>query len=135
MVLPRSVSGIFSATVLGATIDGPSPGGHDGFERRRIEVVEVDVGHQHEIGLGQVGERLDAADRIDVDRLAVPLHEEGRVVYRMDHQDAVVGGDLVAGKLLFLGSASGGHCRAAQQDDSRNDGKTAHETPPYGRRD
>ena len=61
-------------------------------------MVGVDVGHQHEIGLGQPGERLGAADRIDVDRLAVELHEEGRMVDRMDHQDALVGGDLVAGK-------------------------------------
>ena len=73
-------------------------------------MVEVDVGHQHEIGLGQFGEGLRAADRIDVDRLAVPLHEEGRMAYGMDDQDALVGGDLVAGE---LGSSRGGQDRTA----------------------
>ena len=95
MVLPRSVSG-FLVDRLRDDDDGPVPGGYHRFERRRIEVVEVNMGHEHEVGLGQVGEGLASANRIDVDRLAVPLHDERRVVDRVDDQGAVVGGDVVA---------------------------------------
>ena len=62
------------------------PGRHDGFKRFRVEVVAVDVGHQHEIGLGQVGERLGTANRVHVHGLAVPQHEERGVVDRVDRR-------------------------------------------------
>ena len=78
-------------------------------------MVEVVVGHQHKVGLGQVGEGLGTADRVYVHGLAIPLHDEGGVVDGVDDENAVVGGDLVAGKPRFLGSGSSGHRRAAQE--------------------
>jgi beta-galactosidase/beta-glucuronidase len=70
------------------------------FERELRQMIAGRFNHPSIVMwvLFNEGWGLDAAHRVHVHGLAVPLHEEGRVAYGMDHQDAVVGGDLVAGK-------------------------------------
>ena len=72
-------------------------------QRGCLEVVEVEMGEQDEVGLGQIGERLGAAHRINIDRLAIPLEEKAGVADRMYDQVALAGWNAIAGQPRVLG--------------------------------
>ena len=71
-------------------------------------MILVDVGDQNQIGPGQFLEPFPSADRIDIDRLVFPLHDEGGVIDRVDHQITVVGGDPFSGHRWFRAEGKGG---------------------------
>src|SRR5690606_36472013 len=83
-----------------------------GAQRIGVEMVAVMVGEDDQGGVGQPGEAFAAAHRIAEDRLAVPFHDEGRVVDGDDDQRP--GGGLIGvariHRLSSLGSAVEGIC-------------------------
>ena len=61
----------------------------------------MNVRDQDDPSKGKRLESLHVADRIDVNCLLLPLHDECGVIDRMNNQIAIVSGDMIAREFLL----------------------------------
>ena len=90
----------------------------DGLERLRVQVVEMLVGDEDEVGLGQGAVVGDLAVGVDVDRLAAEGHHQGAVAEEGDLEIAFRGRDDV---LFELRLSRGGPGQAQDDHDQSHD--------------
>ena len=86
-------------------------------------MVEMLVGHQDEIGLGERPVIGDVAVRVDVDRLSAKGHHQRPVAEEGDLEIALGGRDDVLLELHLAGGESG----QAQDQEQDRQGELAHD--------
>ena len=95
-----------------AVVNGPRGNDHDvgssyGVQSRGVEVIAVAVADEDQVRAWKALVGGGAADRIVINQLPIPAHDEARVIDRMENNLAVGGGEVVAGQDVWIANWQG----------------------------